>query len=197
MKHLVIVAGASTGGKTTHADGMRLHLRSHGIHVARESFAAYLKEEAVRRGWNGKKDTKGRMFLQELQYTLKHDYGDDIFARKMLENAMTDFNTGNDVVIVDDHRFMVERNFLSTLNPKKIKVTFVKFYDAQAETRWRKAFKALEPWAIHVSELEWRAFPDEAWDVIYHNDRTLGVTNSVVQFTNAINLVASFERKRK
>ena len=196
MKHLIVVAGASTGGKTSHVDAV-CNIYFDGK-ASRESFAAFLKEEAAKRGWSGRKDKQGRLFLQRLQRELKDRYGEDVFARKMLEQANMSYNKlHNNVVFVDDHRFSVERLTLNAnLRPETVKLTYVKFFDPIAEALWEKAFNAGEDWAHHVSELEWRAFPDSAWDVIYHNDRTRGLDYSAEQFFDAINRFAGIKTKR-
>lgn len=198
MKHLIVVAGASTGGKTSHVDATcELLGRS-----SRESFAAFLKDEAIKRGWSGRKDKQGRLFLQRLQRELKDRYGEDIFARKMLEQAALSYkDLRSNFVFVDDHRFSIERLTLNAaVNVEKklgdTKLTYVKFFDPIAEALWEKAFNAGEEWAHHPSELEWRAFPDSAWDVIYHNDRTCGLDYSVSQFFDSINRFAEIKTKR-
>lgn len=194
MLHLIVIAGPSGGGKSTHAEG--LMTRSDG---RRLSFATYLKEAALESGWSGLKDEAGRRYLQDFGFLMKKNYGDDIFARKLIENAEVLIRAGVTTIIVDDHRFAIEFSALKAWEKKAKRsrcVTFVKFCDTKAENIWRKDFLQCKPWALHLSELEWRAFPDDAWDVIFHNDRINGVDNSIERLVTQINWVIETKNKR-
>lgn len=184
MRRIVVICGPSGGGKSTHSQGYA------SLTGARQlSLAQYLKDEAMKLGWNGVKDIAGRRFLQELQYKLKDQHGEDVFVRKLVDKADKIFrNTKADTVVVDDHRFAVERaGFLAWKSRSKSRiVTFVKFEDQTAEERWEQAFLRCEPWAMHVSELEWRAFPDSAFDAKYVNDRTCGLATSIANFNRNV-----------
>lgn len=184
MNKLIVIAGASGGGKTTHSDG---YMMQAGLSAQRVSCATFLKTTALQKGWSGLKDIEGRMFLQNLQYDLKAKYGDNIFAKRALLECTNNYKRGVDTCVIDDHRFVIERmEFQNWSQKKSNKLLFVKFYDQQAEERWLKAFLAGEEWAKHPSELEWRVLPDSAWDLIYINNRANGVDLSVETFNKVI-----------
>ena len=184
MRRIVVICGASGGGKSTHADGYCKHTGGKKL-----SLAQYLKDEALKRGWSGLKDTEGRRFLQNLQYELKEQHGQDVFVRKLLEKAEKIFrNTNSDTVVVDDHRFAVERaGFVEwQKRGRSRKVNFVMFSDSLAEIRWENAFFDNAPWAMHVSELEWRAFPKSSFDAKHVNDRSIGLATSLSKFNTLV-----------
>ena len=72
--------------------------------------AATLKEQAKKLGWDGAKDDKGRRLLQELSWPIKHYFGDEIYAKWLIQKANED---EVNIVLCDDVRMLAEVNYFT------------------------------------------------------------------------------------
>jgi hypothetical protein len=183
-KQLIGILGPSTGGKSTLCDYV---VSSDPSTYVRIAFADYLKEEALRRGWSGRKDSEGRKFLQVLSEQLKQDHGESVFYDVGVLKALT---APQPVILFDDTRFQVEIAGLLSDHDGWVGSCFV-LENIDAELKWEdSAFstKDSDAWAWHRSECEWRAFRDVVTRAFpaFVNDKNLGVEISGNRFYNHI-----------
>ena len=101
MKHLLLLSGKAGAGKDTFADS----IASLGFH--KYSFAKALKDEASRGGWDGQKDFRGRVLLQQLG-TVWRNYEPDHWIRR-LQKSIT-----HDLVAITDCRYRNEISLMQT-----------------------------------------------------------------------------------
>ena len=119
------------------------------------AFADTLKVMATERGWSGLKDGPGRAQLQAISEEIKRELGEDIFLRTTLASAAA---ADTEFVILEDVRFSHE--VIGIVNAGGI---LVHVGEPSAEARWYKATQEYSrgvddaKWALHRSELEWRA----------------------------------------
>lgn len=95
------LSGKAEYGKTTLAQYASKEFLNCGI----VPLAKKMKEQAKYLGWNGEKDEKGRRFLQEISWPIKHYLGNDIYAKWCYEDAQ---KQGLDILIIDDVRMLAE-----------------------------------------------------------------------------------------
>ena len=95
MKHLLLLSGKAGAGKDTFADS----IASLGFH--KYSFAKALKDEASRGGWDGAKDERGRVLLQQLG-TVWRNYEPEHWIRRLQESIT------HDLVAITDCRYRNE-----------------------------------------------------------------------------------------
>ena len=95
MKHLILLSGKAQAGKDTFADS----IASPGFH--KYSFAKALKDEASRGGWDGAKDERGRILLQQLG-TVWRNYEPEHWIRRLQESIR------HDMVAITDCRYRNE-----------------------------------------------------------------------------------------
>ncbi len=95
VKYLILLSGKAQAGKDTFADS----IASLGFH--KYSFSEALKTEASRGGWDGAKDERGRILLQELGSVWRH-YEPDHWIRR-LQDSIT-----HDLVAITDCRYRNE-----------------------------------------------------------------------------------------
>lgn len=98
---IFLVSGKAGVGKTTFSiacDGIAKHM---GFSSNVLSFAGELKRTARDLGWDGKKDERGRKFLQELGKVVRN-YDVDTWARILLYKMIPE---NLDFVFIDDWRF--------------------------------------------------------------------------------------------
>ena len=95
MKHLILLSGKAGAGKDTFADS----IASLGFH--KYSFAEALKTEASRGGWNGAKDERGRVLLQQLG-TVWRNYEPEHWIRRLQESIR------HDKAVITDCRYRNE-----------------------------------------------------------------------------------------
>lgn len=95
MKYLILLSGKAQAGKDTFADSIQCL----GFH--KYSFAEALKDEAIAGGWNGIKDFKGRILLQELGSVWRH-YEPEHWIRRLQESIR------HDMVVITDCRYRNE-----------------------------------------------------------------------------------------
>lgn len=115
---VVLVSGKAGSGKSTFSDMLEAKLNDiPSLTIFRYSFASPIKGMATVFGnWDGKKDEKGRIFLQQIGKVFR-DYDPDVWAKLLLvqmdrKAGILPFN----FVIVDDWRFPNELAFLQS-NP--------------------------------------------------------------------------------
>ena len=101
MKLLLLISGKAGAGKDTFADS----IASLGFH--KYSFAKALKDEALSGGWNGAKDERGRILLQQLG-TVWRNYEPDHWIRRLQESIC------HDMVVITDCRYLNEISQMKT-----------------------------------------------------------------------------------
>lgn len=75
----MLISGSARHGKDTFADGLSRivsELRGDEITFQKGSFATALKQKAMELGWDGKKDDRGRKFLQDFGSVCRQNDGD-------------------------------------------------------------------------------------------------------------------------
>ena len=110
MRHLILLSGKAQAGKNTFASAIA-HLG-----FKRYAFADALKREALQGGWDGEKNEKGRILLQNLGSAWRH-YEPDHWIRRLQESiehyrvVVTDCRYINEISIMEkwgkDHGFRV------------------------------------------------------------------------------------------
>ena len=91
-KVLVLISGKAQHGKDSFADGLiRLTpiKRGNALTFKKYAFAKNVKATAYKLGWDGKKDAKGRAFLQAIGSNARA-YDPDIWVRFLLNDLETD-----------------------------------------------------------------------------------------------------------
>ena len=101
MKHLLLLSGKAQAGKDTFADSIQCL----GFH--KYSFAKALKDEALSGGWDGIKDFKGRLLLQELG-SVWRKYEPDHWILRLQESIMHDRAVITDCRYRNEIRVMTE-----------------------------------------------------------------------------------------
>ncbi len=99
---IIGVIGLATHGKSTVAERIRGLLPRSKVVVI--PFAKGVKDEAQRLGWDGRKDTKGRIILQQLGTEVCRNIDPDYWTKRWLQNAFKD-GVNSDLIICDDLRF--------------------------------------------------------------------------------------------
>jgi len=99
---IIGVVGLATHGKSTVAQRLRGLLPQSRILTL--PFAKGVKDEAQRLGWNGLKDTKGRIILQQLGTEVCRNIDPDYWTKRWMQNAYSDMRD-LDLIVCDDLRF--------------------------------------------------------------------------------------------
>ena len=107
----LLLSGKAGVGKTYSANVIQSYLSGLGYKVTRESFATGVKQVATYMGWDGKKDDKGRVLLQDIG-KIGRKYDKDIWVRSTFERLEQAVGFPFDVVIIDDCRFINEVSFV-------------------------------------------------------------------------------------
>lgn len=152
MKLLLLLSGKAQAGKDTFADS----IASLGFH--KYSFAKALKDEASRGGWNGIKDFKGRILLQELG-SVWRNYEPEHWIRRLQESIT------HNLVAITDCRYRNEISLMKTWGRENgYSVVTVRINRAEHDN-------GLSPEArSHPSECE---LDDEGFDMVVENNGTL------------------------
>jgi DNA polymerase III delta prime subunit len=110
----ILVAGKAGVGKTTSADCIKEYLVDrYGLSGIISPIAAGVKLVARRGfGWDGNKDIKGRLLLQEVGKAGRN-YNQDLWIKSSLSYFYSSSPIIRDFVIFDDWRFPNELDYLS------------------------------------------------------------------------------------
>ena len=151
MRHLILLSGKAQAGKDTFADS----IASLGFH--KYSFAKALKDEASR-GWDGVKDERGRILLQQLG-TVWRNYDPDHWIRRLQESIT------HDLVAITDCRYRNEISLMQIWGREHgYSVVTVRINRTDHDN-------GLSPEArSHPSECE---LDDESFDMVIENNGTL------------------------
>ena len=152
MKHLLLLSGKAQAGKDTFADSIQCL----GFH--KYSFANALKTEALEGGWDGAKDERGRILLQELGSVWRH-YEPDHWIRRLQESIR------HDMVAITDCRYLNEISLMQRWGYQNgYNVTTVRIERPGHDNGLSEDAKA------HDSECE---LDDEGFDMVVENNGTL------------------------
>ena len=152
MKHLILLSGKAQAGKDTFADSIQCL----GFH--KYSFAKALKDEAIAGGWNGIKDFRGRILLQELG-TVWRNYEPDHWIRRLQESIT------HDLVAITDCRYRNEISLMQRWGYQNgYNVTTVRIERPGHDNGLPEDAKA------HDSECE---LDNESFDMVVENNGTL------------------------
>ena len=152
MKQLLLLSGKAGAGKDTFADS----IASYGFH--KYSFAKALKDEASRGGWDGAKDERGRLLLQQLG-TVWRNYEPDHWIRRLQESI------SHDLVTITDCRYRNEISLMQTWGREHgYSVVTVRINRSDHDNGLSKDARA------HDSECE---LDDEVFDMVVENNGTL------------------------
>lgn len=101
-----IIAGKAGCGKNTTANYIKEYYESLGKTVAITEISKYLKLFAYEvKGWDGRRETKPRAFLQEVGSSIRHElYNEDFLINRLLEDLKV-YEKFVDVLIIADVRF--------------------------------------------------------------------------------------------
>ena len=101
------LSGKAEHGKTTAAKYAE-EIMKDNWNIGIVPLAKKMKDQAKMLGWDGEKDVKGRRFLQEISWPIKHYFGEDIYAKWCLDTAKDE---RLDVLLIDDVRMLAEVNY--------------------------------------------------------------------------------------
>lgn len=108
----VLVSGHIGSGKTLFSDMLVSEMNYKGWRGARFSFASGVKEIAVRMGWDGKKDERGRRLLQDIGMTGR-TYNQDVWVSDLIDKFIPlQIYYPFDIIVIDDWRFTNEREYI-------------------------------------------------------------------------------------
>jgi hypothetical protein len=111
--------GPMGAGKSTIADELRSRCDGKVM-----PFAGPLKSMARSLGWDGKKDAKGRKFLQTLGTEICRAYDNEYWIKKMESLIQMEFdNPTCKIIIIDDVRFRNEAALIHKMGGIVIKLT--------------------------------------------------------------------------
>lgn len=113
---VVLISGKAFTGKTTSAKYLVDVAKKKNLITGIYPFADSLKSMARLMGWDGKKDDRGRKFLQDLGKAGRA-YDIDMWAKKTLRKIENDNAFPPDIVFIDDWRFPNELKFFEESYP--------------------------------------------------------------------------------
>lgn len=179
-KHVIIiaVAGRMGSGKTHIAKIISNLLIEEGFTVSFLPFAKPLKDAAFSLGWDGKKDKRGRRFLQKLGTDCVREYDHTFWITKWGSNVA---DSVCDVVICDDLRFKNEVEKVS-------RYKFVYRIKMVRKLTWKERILNMLG-LTHASE---RPLPDDWFDRIVQND----LKSSIPVMTAAMDAVNYAKQNR-
>ena len=109
----VMLSGKAGVGKTTLAGILKAEFKKYGLNVENFSFASSLKEVAKIMYWDGRKDERGRKFLQDLGQ-VGRAYNQDLWCGNLLEVTVPNrVGYPFDIITIDDWRFRNEYDFVA------------------------------------------------------------------------------------
>lgn len=106
------LSGKAENGKTFFANLLKPKLEAKGYKVVIQPLAQVMKEQARMLGWDGKKDEKGRKFLQTFTFPVKEYNGETCYAKWAYERAL---EKEADIMLIDDVRMFPEVNYYKGL----------------------------------------------------------------------------------
>lgn len=152
MKLLILLSGKAGAGKDTFADSIA------SLGFERYAFADALKYEALSGGWDGIKDYRGRVLLQELG-SVWRKYKPDHWILRLQESIR------HDMVVITDCRYRNEISLMSKWGYQNgYNVTTVRIERPGHDNGLSEEARA------HDSECE---LDDEGFDMVVENNGTL------------------------
>lgn len=148
----ILICGKAGSGKTTLAH----YITNQAAYSSIASFAGKLKETAAQLGWDGKKDARGRRFLQQLGWAARN-YDPDVWVRATVEGVEE-----GQLVVVDDWRFPNEKYYFTH---NGIPHTIIKIAGRKS--------RLPGDLAEDVSETALDYWPDDVFDYVVDNSGSL------------------------
>jgi len=109
----VMVSGYKEAGKTLFSKMLVTEMKEHGWNVYLFPLAEPLKQIALRMGWDGVKDERGRRLLQTLGVEVGRAYDEDLWVKKLInETVLHAPGYPFDSIVIDDWRFPNERDYI-------------------------------------------------------------------------------------
>lgn len=180
---IIGIIGGMHVGKSTVANLIMESMQGDSVIIP---FAGPLKDEARKFGWDGKKDLKGRKFLQVLGTEIGRAYDEMYWVKKWDERVMC---TDSEIIISDDVRFENEINAVKRLGGVIIKI---KGKRRKSEDLLRMPIKKFWRWVkslflhAHASE---KGFPDSIADHVINNDGDMDrLREQIKELTNILTL---------
>ena len=163
---IVLISGKAGVGKTLVSTIFKELVETLGfLDYTNMHFAKGVKDTATLQfGWDGEKDKKGRILLQEVGQTGRN-YDEDIWARRLLEQGLDYCPAGFDFVFIDDWRFPNEAKYLR--NNSSYEVLTVRISSPE-----REMLKGTAEYN-DISEISLSEKPNE-YDYYIYNDGTVG-----------------------
>lgn len=109
---IILISGKIGSGKSTFANFLLDALTSKGYKSRIIPFAQQVKGIANSMGWDGEKDEKGRILLQEIG-TAGRNYDPNTWVNWVL-NIISNSREPLDFVIIDDWRYLNEKEVISS-----------------------------------------------------------------------------------
>ncbi len=115
-KIFILVSGKAGSGKSTVAKLLLEEVTSLGYSAGIYGFADSLKDAAIDYfGWDGNKDEKGRILLQQIG-RVGREYNKDLWVSNLVDEVMNKGLSSPSVVIISDWRFPNEFKYIEDLN---------------------------------------------------------------------------------
>lgn len=103
----ILISGKAGVGKTTTAGILEKLMHDDKFYPYADSFAMGVKQTAYSMGWDGKKDQRGRAFLQKIGQ-LGREYNENVWVNQLVNRYREAAIIPFDAIIVDDWRFKNE-----------------------------------------------------------------------------------------
>ena len=164
---IIGLSGKARGGKGSVVQLAQI-LMQHGdteVEVRQGSFATALKEMARERGWDGKKDEKGRTILQDLGMDKRKedpDYWVKAAMRKVV--AIAAESPGTKIVFVPDTRFTNEARAIKFLGGEIWRIERYTEYNTGVRVPYDNGLTPEQK--VHPSEIELDNWP---FDLTIHS----------------------------